>query len=113
MNLDKDISSWAKVQPDSVMSMSGAAQKNILTMALHDIAILGLELERLTAAHPLPQARDEWQNEMIEAAMAWGAAETPVQERETEVRLATLTRKRRDALKSSTSPNAESAEKTE
>jgi hypothetical protein len=50
MNLDKDISSWAKVQPDSVMSMSGAAQKNVLTMALHDIAILGVENERLRTA---------------------------------------------------------------
>lgn len=60
MNLDKDISSWAKVQPDSVSSMSGAAQKNVLTMALHDIAILGAEIERLRSAlRPFANYADE------------------------------------------------------
>jgi hypothetical protein len=43
VNLNKDISSWAKLQPDSVMSMSGAAIKNVLTMALEDIQRLGKE----------------------------------------------------------------------
>jgi hypothetical protein len=47
MNLNKDISSWAKVQPDSVMSMGGAAVKNVLTMALEDIQRLGRENKRL------------------------------------------------------------------
>lgn len=47
MNLNKDISSWAQVKPEAVANMSQNAQTNVLTMALHDIAQLGAEVERL------------------------------------------------------------------
>jgi len=46
MNLDKDISSWGVVKADAVMRMSPAAIQNVLAMALHDIAILGMEYQK-------------------------------------------------------------------
>lgn len=45
MNLNKDVSSWAVVKPESVATMSEAAQRNILVMALEDIQRLGRMLE--------------------------------------------------------------------
>jgi hypothetical protein len=43
MNLNKDVSSWAAVKPEMVMTMSPTAIKNVMTMALEDIQRLGKE----------------------------------------------------------------------
>lgn len=47
MNLNKDVSSWAVVKPDAVMTMSPAAIRNVLAMALEDIQRLGRENDNL------------------------------------------------------------------
>lgn len=49
MNLNKDVSSWGAVKADAVMTMSPAAQINVLTMALDDIQRLGANVDRLAS----------------------------------------------------------------
>lgn len=68
MNLNKDVSSWAKVQPDSVMSMSGVAIKNVLTMALEDIQRLASEMDAMQ------KRLDRWEPKMtVSSASTKGA----------------------------------------
>lgn len=46
MNLNKDPKSWAHVHPEIVLNGSHAQARNVLTMALADIARLAAEVER-------------------------------------------------------------------
>lgn len=46
MNLNKDVSSWAAVKPEAVMTMGATAIQNVLTMALEDIQRLGRESDK-------------------------------------------------------------------
>ena len=52
MHLNKDVESWARVQPKAVLSGSPAQAENVLTMALFDIQKLGLEVARLQRLLP-------------------------------------------------------------
>jgi len=49
MNYNKDPESWAKVNPDSVVSGSLIQARNVLEMALQDIARMSIEIKRLKA----------------------------------------------------------------
>lgn len=46
MNYDKAPESWARVSPEVVMTGSDAAIRNVLTMAVKDIARLSAQLQR-------------------------------------------------------------------
>lgn len=46
MNYDKDPESWARVSPDVVMTGSDAQVRNVMTMAIKDIARLSAQLQR-------------------------------------------------------------------
>lgn len=61
MNLNKDPSSWANVEPELVLAGSRAQQINVLTMALEDIAKLGAEVERLRTI--LTEAHNFWRHD--------------------------------------------------
>jgi hypothetical protein len=47
MNLNKDPESWARVEPEVVLSGSRGQSINVLTMALADIQKLADEVRRL------------------------------------------------------------------
>jgi hypothetical protein len=47
VSLNKDPSSWAKVKPDAVIFGSAAQARNVIGMALQDIAQMAMEIERL------------------------------------------------------------------
>lgn len=47
MNLNKDLESWACVEPEIVLSGSKAQGVNVMKMALEDIQSLGRELFEL------------------------------------------------------------------
>ena len=65
MNLNKDVSSWAVVKPEAVMTMSPAAVRNVLTMALEDIARLGREMDGMQ------KRLDRWEPKMtVTSALA-------------------------------------------
>jgi hypothetical protein len=47
MNYNKDPESWAKVNPDEVLRSSPVHARNVLEMALQDIARMSMEIKRL------------------------------------------------------------------
>lgn len=47
MNLDKDPSSWARVNAEAVLSGSEAQRINVLNMAKHDIAAMDDEIRKM------------------------------------------------------------------
>lgn len=47
MNLNKDPERWALVKPDAFLTGSIVQARNVIEMALHDIAVLHAEVLRL------------------------------------------------------------------
>lgn len=58
MNLNKDPENWARVHPQIVLDGSQAQARNVLAMALQDIATLAAAVERLSQDNLSQQALD-------------------------------------------------------
>lgn len=66
MNLNKDPESWAAVSPDDVLAGSVTQARNVIIMALQDIARLANEVERLRAERDEARRRErEWHDASV------------------------------------------------
>lgn len=60
MNLNRQPTEWAHVKPDAFLTGSNVQARNVLEMALQDIARLSAEVERLSSDPTITKRLLEW-----------------------------------------------------
>lgn len=71
MKLNKDAESWARVKPDAFLTGSIVQARNVIEMALQDIAALHAEVEALKADRDrTARNRDMWKGQCDRQAAA-------------------------------------------